>query len=88
MTVNSMVLLLKEKIELQINDEIIKLEEGDSYSLPTHLIHKANNMTDQPAQLIWVISPIVFPNEVVINNNKNEDEEELRENKTMTNTGT
>jgi hypothetical protein len=45
-------------------------------------------MTDQPAQLIWVISPIVFPNEVVINNNKNEDEEELRENKTMTNTGT
>jgi len=81
-------LVVKGKIELQINDEVIKLEEGDSYSLPTHLIHKANNMTDQPAQLIWVISPIVFPNEVVINNNKYEDEEELRENKTMTNTGT
>jgi transcriptional regulator with XRE-family HTH domain len=81
-------LVVKGKIELQISDEIITLEEGDSYSLPTHLIHKANNMTDQPAQLIWVISPIVFPNEVVINNNKNQDEEELRDNKTMTNTGT
>lgn len=59
-------LVVKGQIELQIDDEEITLYEGDSYSFPTQIIHKANNVTDQPAQLIWAISPIVFPSDVVV----------------------
>ena len=59
-------LVVKGHIELQIEDELITLYEGDSYSFPTDIIHKANNPTDQPAQLIWAISPIVFPSDVAV----------------------
>ena len=59
-------LVIKGEIALQIEDEVITLREGDSYSFPTQIIHKANNVTSQPAQLIWAISPIVFPSDVAV----------------------
>ena len=58
--------ILKGELELQIGDEKITLYEGDSYSFPTAIMHNARNNTDQPCQLIWAISPIVIPKDVVV----------------------
>ena len=58
--------ILKGELELQIADEKISLYEGDSYSFPTEIIHNARNNTDRPCQLIWAISPIVIPRDVVV----------------------
>ncbi len=54
------------ELELQIGDEFITLHEGDSFSFPTEIIHNARNRTDRPARLVWAISPIVIPKDVVV----------------------
>ena len=58
--------VLKGELELQIGEEKVTLHEGDSYSFPTDIIHNARNTTDRPCQLIWAISPIVIPRDVVV----------------------
>ncbi len=58
--------ILKGELELQIADEKITLRQGDSYSFPTDIIHNARNVTDEPCQLIWSISPITIPKDVVV----------------------
>ncbi len=58
--------ILSGEMELQIADEKITLREGDSYSFPTDIIHNARNVTDQPCQLVWAISPVTIPKDVVV----------------------
>ncbi len=59
-------LVLEGTLELQIGDEFITLQEGDSFSFPTEIVHNARNRTDRPARLIWAIAPIVIPKDVVV----------------------
>ena len=58
--------ILKGQLQLQIGDELIDLNEGDSYSFPTSIIHNARNVSDQPCRLIWSISPVTIPKDVVV----------------------
>ena len=58
--------ILEGELELQLEDEFVTLQEGDSFSFPTEIIHNARNRTDRPAKLIWAISPIVIPKDVVV----------------------
>ncbi|MEM7320786.1 MAG: cupin domain-containing protein [Pseudomonadota bacterium] len=58
--------ILSGELELQIADEKITLREGDSYSFPTDIMHNATNVTDQPCQLVWAISPVTIPKDVVV----------------------
>ncbi len=58
--------ILSGELELQIADERITLRQGDSYSFPTEIIHNARNVTDQRCQLIWSISPVTIPKDVVV----------------------
>ncbi|MGC6519385.1 MAG: cupin domain-containing protein, partial [Candidatus Puniceispirillaceae bacterium] len=46
------------------------LEEGDSFSFPTTITHNARNVTDEPCQLIWSISPVTIPRDVVISESR------------------
>lgn len=59
-------LILHGELELQIGDELITLREGDSYSFPARIIHNARNTTDQPCRLVWAVSPVVIPRDVVV----------------------
>jgi transcriptional regulator with XRE-family HTH domain len=58
--------ILEGQLELQLENEFITLQEGDSFSFPTEIIHNARNRTDKPARLIWAIAPIVIPKDVVV----------------------
>ncbi len=58
--------ILEGELELQLENEFITLQEGDSFSFPTEIIHNARNRTDKPAKLIWAIAPIVIPKDVVV----------------------
>lgn len=62
--------VLKGELELQIGDERIRLGKGDSFSFPTDILHNARNVTDEPCALIWAISPIVIPRDVVVSTKK------------------
>ncbi len=58
--------ILEGELQLQIGSEDVTLREGDSYSFPTEIVHNLRNITDQPCRLIWAITPIVFPGDVVV----------------------
>ena len=58
--------VLEGELELVIGGEEIRLQAGDSYSFPTEIIHNARNRTDKPCRLVWAISPVVIPRDVVI----------------------
>lgn len=53
-------------LTLQIGDEETVLETGDSYSFPTNIPHNLRNDTDVQCQLLWAISPIILPKNVVL----------------------
>lgn len=59
-------LILHGELELQIGDELITLREGDSYSFPASIIHNAFNKTDRPCRLVWAVSPVIIPRDVVV----------------------
>lgn len=58
--------ILEGELELQIDDETITLREGDSYSFSAKIVHNARNRTDRLCRLIWAVSPVVIPKDVVI----------------------
>ncbi|MEM6665773.1 MAG: XRE family transcriptional regulator [Pseudomonadota bacterium] len=62
-------LILTGEMELQIGDEFITLREGDSYSFPASIAHNARNTTDRPCKLVWAVSPVVIPRDVVVDLN-------------------
>lgn len=54
-------LVLDGEFELTLDDEVITLQAGDSFSFPGHIVHNARNVSDQPARLLWVNSPVIIP---------------------------
>lgn len=54
-------LVLEGTIELQLENEIIEIQAGDSFSLPGHVLHTTRNVSDQKAILIWVNAPVIIP---------------------------
>jgi transcriptional regulator with XRE-family HTH domain len=54
-------LVLEGEFQLTLEDEVITLQAGDSFSFPGHIIHNARNVSDQPARLLWVNSPVIIP---------------------------
>lgn len=54
-------LVLEGEFELTLDDEVITLKAGDSFSFPGQIVHNARNISDQPARLLWVNSPVIIP---------------------------
>lgn len=54
-------LVLDGAFELTLGDEVITVQEGDSFSFPGHIVHNARNTSDRPARLLWVNSPVIIP---------------------------
>ena len=54
-------LVLEGEFELTLDEEVITLQAGDSFSFPGHIVHNARNVSDQPARLLWVNSPVIIP---------------------------
>lgn len=54
-------LVLEGELQLRLDDEIITVREGDSFSFPGDLLHSTRNASDKPAKLIWVNSPVIIP---------------------------
>ena len=57
--------MIEGELEVQIADEVITLREGDSYSVDASIPHRARNRTNHIARLIWAISPVVIPKDVL-----------------------
>ena len=57
--------LIEGELEVCIADEVITLHEGDSYSCDASIPHRAVNRSNKPARLIWAISPVVIPKDVL-----------------------
>lgn len=53
--------VLDGEIELTIEDEVITVRAGDSFSFPGQILHLLRNASDQPARMIWVNSPVIIP---------------------------
>jgi len=58
--------VLAGEMELSIADEVITVRAGDSFSFPGHILHLLRNVSDQPAQLIWVNAPVIIPKYVAV----------------------
>ena len=54
-------LMLDGELELTLEDEVITLKAGDSFSFPGRIVHNARNIRDRPARLLWVNSPVIIP---------------------------
>ncbi len=54
-------LVLEGEFELTLDDEVIMLTSGDSFSFPGQIVHSARNISDEPARLLWVNSPVIIP---------------------------
>lgn len=54
-------LVLEGEFQLTLEDEVITLHAGDSFSFPGHIVHNARNVSDRPARLLWVNSPVIIP---------------------------
>ncbi|NOE34358.1 XRE family transcriptional regulator [Ruegeria sp. HKCCD7318] len=53
--------ILDGELELVMEDETVTLRTGDSFSFPGEILHVLRNVTDQPARMIWVNSPVIIP---------------------------
>lgn len=53
-------LVLEGIYEVTVEDQVYKLEEGDSICFPSHLPHKMRNPGNKPSKAIWVITPPSF----------------------------
>ena len=52
-------LVLKGDVELRLEDEVITLSEGDSFSYPLMIAHRFRNANhDQEAVMVWAMSPV------------------------------
>ncbi len=59
--------VLEGELVLRLEDEIITVRAGDSFSFPGHVLHSTRNKSDQPARLIWVNSPVIIPKYAALN---------------------
>ena len=52
-------IVMKGQVELQLENETILLNEGDSFSYPSMIAHRFRNASeDQEAIMIWAMSPV------------------------------
>ena len=51
-------IVLSGEVELRLEDEVIVLKEGDSFSYPSMIAHRFRNRTNQEARMIWAMSPV------------------------------
>jgi len=65
--------LLEGELEMQIGEEFITLQAGDSYSFDARLPHHGRNRTDKPAVLVWAVSPVVIPKDAEKNSARSDD---------------
>ncbi len=61
-------LVTEGEMVLQLEDEVITLRAGDSFSIPGDLPHWLDNKSDKPARIIWVNAPLITPGNVVRRN--------------------
>ena len=54
-------IVLEGELELKLEDEIITVRAGDSFSFPGDILHATRNRSDKPARLIWVNAPVIIP---------------------------
>ena len=54
-------LVLEGELVLTLEDEVITVRAGDSFSFPGKILHATRNKSDKPARLIWVNSPVIIP---------------------------
>jgi transcriptional regulator with XRE-family HTH domain len=54
-------LVLEGELTLTLEDEVITVREGDSFSFPGNILHSTRNKSAKPAKLIWVNSPVIIP---------------------------
>ena len=57
-------LVVDGTLEMRIHDEVITLNEGDSYSFPANIPHHVFNRTNAPAKLVWAVTPVVIPSQI------------------------
>lgn len=53
--------VLTGELQLALEDETITVRAGDSFSFPGDILHALRNVSDQPARMIWVNSPVIIP---------------------------
>ena len=54
-------IVLEGELVLRLEDEVITVRAGDSFSFPGQILHSARNKSDKPARLIWVNAPVIIP---------------------------
>ena len=58
--------VLEGELEMQIGDELVILRAGDSYSFNGTIPHHGRNRSNQVCKLIWAVSPVVIPKDVLV----------------------
>lgn len=71
-------LVLSGTLELTLGDEIIPLNAGDSFSYPADIPHRIRNVSDAPAQLIWVNTPVSLPSQAAVRSSRKPSEAEQK----------
>ncbi|MEM9240636.1 MAG: XRE family transcriptional regulator [Pseudomonadota bacterium] len=51
-------IVLTGEVELRLDDEVIVLRQGDSFSYPSLIAHRFRNRTDKEATMVWAMLPI------------------------------
>ena len=64
-------LVLEGELVLTLEDEVITVRKGDSFSFPGSILHSARNKSDKPARLIWVNSPVIIPKYAALDRSEN-----------------
>lgn len=59
-------LVVEGELELQIGDDTITLQAGDSCSFPADIPHQAVNRSSKPCKLVWAVAPVVIPSQVEV----------------------
>lgn len=54
-------IVLDGELELALEEERITVRAGDSFSFPGDILHALRNVSDRPARMIWVNSPVIIP---------------------------
>ncbi len=52
--------VIKGKINLHLDDELVVLNQGDSVRIPSHMKHKWENEYSETAQIVFAITPPSF----------------------------
>lgn len=57
--------VIQGELEMLLGGEIITLRAGDSYSFEASIPHHGRNRSDQETILVWAVSPVVIPKDVL-----------------------